>query len=120
MLTVRKLIFLLFFLAVFDVDGAQDANISFDSKGFDYCLAVDNLTYYTCYLNQTLTVDGTQDHRYYIIPKPVLTELTGNETQDRLNELIYIINTPITFILANIWILGILFILAVVILWNAL
>jgi len=40
---MRKIMFLLFFLAVFNVDGTQDANISFDSKGFDYCIAIDNL-----------------------------------------------------------------------------
>jgi len=58
------------------------------------------------------------DHRYYIIPKPVVPELTGNETQDRLNELVFLATTPLTFILANIWIIGLMVIAAVVvILW---
>jgi len=115
MLTMRKIMFLLFFLAVFNVDGTQDANISFDSKGFDYCIAIDNLTYYTCYPNQSISIDGTKDHRYYIIPKPPITEPTGNTTQDRINEVSYTFLTILNFIQNNTMIFGLFFMAAVVV-----
>lgn len=88
------------FLLAASACALQDANISFDSVGMDLCLAVDNFSYYSCYLNQTISVDGTKDHIYYVIPRPELPEQTGNFTADLKAKARYWFMLPFTFFLS--------------------
>jgi len=65
---MKKTAIILIFLAM-NVSAINDVNISIDAQGLDMCIAVDNISYYTC--NSTpLLVDGTKDHFLYFMPRP--------------------------------------------------
>lgn len=77
------------------VDGLQDSYITIDSKGSGLCLSIDGLGKTYCD-NETMAVDGTNDHIMYIQPETKISE-TSNLTA----KMEYIIFTPISVIISG-------------------
>ena len=83
------------------VNAAQDSYITIDSKGSGLCLSVDGLGKSYCN-NETMAVDGTNDHLLYIQPETKINE--GSNITAKMN---YIIFTPISVIISGffMWII---------------
>lgn len=77
------------------VNASMDSYVTVDSKGSGLCLSVDGIEGIMCN-NQTLKVDGTNDHLLYIQPETMINE--HSNITEKMN---YIIFTPISVIITG-------------------
>ena len=75
-----------------NVTAIQDINLYVDNKKSDLCLSIDDFDNPVCN-NQTMIIEGTNDHIIYIIPE---SEITYNSTLSA--KLRYILLTPLTLL----------------------
>lgn len=83
---------LIFLLLIGSVSAIQDINLYVDNKKSGLCLSIDDFDNPICN-NQTLIIEGTNDHIIYIIPE---SEITYNSTLSA--KLRYILLTPLTLL----------------------
>jgi len=87
-----KACLLILLLLATTATATNDVGLTIDGQGLDICIAVDNFTNYACDLNETLMVDGTADHTYYLINKPTTIQKDLNVTNS--GDMIELILTP--------------------------
>jgi len=93
-----KAYLLILLLLATTATAANDVGLTIDGQGLDICIAVDNFTNYACELNETLMVDGTADHTYYLINKPTTIQKDLNVTN--AEDMVELILTPYNVIAA--------------------
>ena len=91
-----KACLLILLLLATTATAANDVGLTIDGQGLDICIAVDNFTNHVCEANETLMVDGTADHTYYLINKPTTIQKDLNVTNQE--DMIELILTPYTVI----------------------
>jgi len=99
---MKKVVIIVVLLFAFNfVDAAQDSYITVDSKGSGLCLSIDGLGKGYCQ-NETMAIDGTNDHIMYILPETKINELSN--MTEKMN---YIIFSPISVIISGffMWII---------------
>jgi len=85
---------IVFFILSLNVSAIQDVNLTFDSMDTGLCLAIENVSNYVCYSNQTLILDGTQDYSYILIQRPYEIE---NSSRLNYNDTMKLIIFPLVF-----------------------
>jgi hypothetical protein len=81
---MKKIIGFCFFLVLINSASAiQDINITLDSSSVEMCIAFGNISNYVCGGNQSISIDGTRDYDYYVLPmqmKPLTVHNLANDS----------------------------------------
>jgi hypothetical protein len=106
----KKLLYLAL-LVPFCVSASSDSRILIDSQGAGLCYALDSPQNVFCG-NQTMTVDGSQDHILYMVP-----ESSYNPRQNTTSMLEGLTITPLSLVLPIGLTVLFIMIFMIVILW---
>jgi len=105
-----KRLFILFLLCF---QGLSNANLTLNTFGVPICLTIDGLDDEICN-NETLSIEGTDDHMLYFVYEAPLTDYDGVNT-DFPSIITFLVDNVFNFLLAVIGIFAVMGVIALLV-----